>query len=384
MAGIYIHIPFCKQKCHYCNFFSRVSLETKAGFLEALFDEILRQKDYLGGHPVSTIYFGGGTPSLLSEMELGKILDTLNRYYPVTPDAEITLEANPDDLNPGLLRAYKNCGVNRFSLGIQSFSDADLSFLGRRHDTSSAIQAIRDILEAGFAYLSIDLIYGIPGMSWQHWEKNLEVFFSFELKHLSAYALTVEPKTTLDLMIRNKKMPAPDEEDTIQHFQLLMKKMAEKGFEHYEISNFTKEGQYSRHNSNYWKGIPYLGLGPSAHSYNGRSRQWNVSSLKEYIRNLSDGMWYEEETLTPVQKYNEYIMTSLRTMWGCDSKKIISDFPELTDRKGLTLTDFFRKQARLLIEKELLFESDGIYYLTETGKFFADGVAADLFFTESR
>ena len=183
---------------------------------------------------------------------------------------------------------------------------------------------------------------------------------------------------------RNKKMPAPDEEDTIQHFQLLMKKMAEKGFEHYEISNFTKEGQYSRHNSNYWKGIPYLGLGPSAHSYNGRSRQWNVSSLKEYIRNLSDGMWYEEETLTPVQKYNEYIMTSLRTMWGCDSKKIISDFPELTDRKGLTLTDFFRKQARLLIEKELLFESAGIYYLTETGKFFADGVAADLFFTESR
>lgn len=384
MAGIYIHIPFCKQKCHYCNFFSRVSLETKTGLLEALFDEILRQKDYLGEHPVSTIYFGGGTPSLLSELEIGKILEALNRYYPVSPYAEITLEANPDDLNPGLLRAYKNCGVNRFSLGIQSFSDADLLFLGRRHDASTAIRAIHDILEAGFAYLSIDLIYGIPGMSLQHWEKNLEVFFSFKLHHLSAYALTLEPKTTLDLMIRNKKMPAPDEEETIRHFRLLMKTMAENGFEHYEISNFAKEGQYSRHNSNYWKGVPYLGLGPSAHSYNGGSRRWNVSALKEYIRKLSVGLWYEEETLTPVQKYNEYVMTSLRTMWGCDSKKIIRDFPGLTDRKGLALADLFRKQARLLIEKKLLVESSGIYYLTETGKFFADGVAADLFLTEGR
>lgn len=376
MAGIYIHIPFCRQKCHYCNFFSLASRRLKEPFQDGLLKEIRLQENYLHGQTVNTLYFGGGTPSLLSSAEIKSILDAISRHFPVAADAEITMEANPDDLDPAKIKGYISAGINRFSLGVQSFFDENLTFLNRRHDSSAAISAIKNLKEAGISNISIDLIFGIPGLSLQKWEQNIETFFSFHLPHLSAYSLTVEPKTALDVLIRKKKMPAPVEEEAIDHFNLLMKKMLDAGYEHYEISNFARDGQYSRHNSNYWKGVHYLGLGPSAHSYNGECRQWNVSGLNEYLSSLSESVgWYEKETLSLVQKYNEYVMTSLRTSWGCDTKKIISDF-------GLTIYDSFRKQASPAIDKGLLFESSGIYFLTARGKLFADGIAADLFWEE--
>ncbi len=390
MAGIYIHIPFCRQKCHYCNFFSLASQSLKDPFLETLRKEIRLQEDYFQDQTVNTLYFGGGTPSLLSSAEIQNILDEINRHFPVAADAEISMEANPDDLDPFKIKEYLTAGINRFSLGVQSFFDEDLKFLNRRHDTLAAISAINNLQEAGIGNISIDLIYGIPGLSLQKWEQNIETFFSFHLPHLSAYSLTIEPKTALDVLIRKKKMPSPVEEEAIDHFNLLMEKMQEAGYEHYEISNFAKDGQYSRHNSNYWKGVHYLGLGPSAHSYNGASRQWNVTGLKEYISRLNEAdRWYEKEILSLVQKYNEYVMTSLRTSWGCDTKKIISDFACLPDRQGFCqsagqagILNFFRKQASQAIDNGLLYESSGIYFLTAKGKLFADGIAADLFLEE--
>lgn len=373
MSGIYIHIPFCRRKCHYCNFFSLASLKYKERFLGALKEEIFLRKKYLDGKPIESIYLGGGTPSILKIPEIEGILEDLRKYFILAENREITLEANPDDLDAGIFREYLAIGINRLSIGVQSFFDDDLEYLNRIHSGQRAEEAVRQAKDAGFSNISIDLIYGIPTLTAEKWQKNLEKAFSLEVPHISTYSLTVEPKTALDLLLRKKKLPGPGEEQILEHFRILLRMMKEQEFEHYEISNFCKNGFYSRHNSMYWQGGPYLGLGPSAHSYNGTSRQWNISNLVQYIDQINrNEPFFESEELTPVQQYNEYVMVSLRTMWGCDLNTIGERFGEEA------VAHFSRLAARYLTSGELV-EKTGIYYLTDEGKLFADGIAADLF-----
>jgi oxygen-independent coproporphyrinogen-3 oxidase len=373
MAGIYIHIPFCRRKCHYCNFFTMASLKYKDRFLDALKEEIYHRKNYLNGTLVESIYLGGGTPSVLQIPEIDSILKDFRKYFMLAENTEITLEANPDDIDPGILREYRNLGINRLSIGVQSFFDDDLQYLNRIHSCLRAEESVIQAKEAGFTNISIDLIYGIPALTNEKWQKNLEKAFSLEIPHISAYSLTVEPKTALDLLIRNKKLPGPAEEDIVNHFRILLQMMKEHEFEHYEISNFCQKGFYSRHNSMYWNGTPYLGLGPSAHSFNGTSRQWNISNLVQYIDLINrNEPFFELEELTRVQKYNEYVMVSLRTMWGCDLKTIAKQFGEKP-------VDHFSKLASRYLQSGEMIERSGIYYLTDEGKLFADGIAANLF-----
>ena len=389
MAGIYIHIPFCKRKCHYCNFFSIVSVKYQAPLLDALKGEIFMQRKYLSGKKIDTIYFGGGTPSMLDPAEIKNILAEIKKHHPVSENAEITIEVNPDDINQatspngtflkeradkaGLLQEYRNLGINRISIGVQSFFDDDLEYLNRIHSAARAVEAIRSAQNAGFNNISIDLIYGIPTLTEDKWHQNLETAFSLDIQHISAYSLTVEPQTALDVLIRKKKMQAPLEENAIAHFRSLMTEMKKNSFLHYEISNFCKEGYFSRHNCMYWNRDHYLGLGPSAHSFNGVSRQWNVASVIEYIDQVRNNeRFFESEMLTFSQRYNEYIMTSLRTMWGCDGNRIKENF-------GEAAASGFRLLASGYIKKGLMAEKEGVYYLTDEGKLFADGIASDLF-----
>lgn len=372
MSGIYIHIPFCRRKCHYCNFFSLASQKYKERFLAALKEEIFLRKNYLD-QEVESIYLGGGTPSLLKIKEIESILNSIRGYNAMAEKVEITLEANPDDIDPMILREYLGIGINRLSIGVQSFFDDDLEYLNRIHSGQRAEDAVRQVKEAGFTNVSIDLIYGIPTLTDEKWENNLKKAFSFEVPHISCYSLTVEPNTALDLLIRNKKLPAPGEEQVIGQFRILLRMMKEQGFEHYEISNFCKKGYYSKHNSMYWKGIPYLGLGPSAHSFNGVSRQWNISGLVQYIDLVErNEPFFESEILTPVQQYNEYVMVSLRTMWGCDIHKIINEF-------GNETGTWFTVHVTRFVESGDVVEKEGVYYLTDNGKLFADGIASELF-----
>lgn len=373
MAGIYIHIPFCRQKCHYCNFFSVASTRWKGRFLEALGKEIALRKDYLSGETVHTIYFGGGTPSLLTTNELMRILDTIFRHFPVDPAAEITLEANPDDLSLEKAQEWKETPVNRLSIGIQSFFGDDLTYLHRVHDEAQAKTAIAIARQAGFDNLTIDLIYGIPTLTEEKWRQNLASFFSLDIPHLSAYSLTVEQKTPLALLIRKGKYQPPDENQSVSHFKILLEETKAQGFIHYEISNFARPGFYSKHNSLYWLGGHYLGLGPSAHSFNGHSRQWNVSDINRYIlQEDPQARITETEILTPTQQYNEYIMTSLRTAWGCDTEHVRNVFGN--DRR-----DYFLKHVRKFLERKLICQQEARFFLTDEGKLFADGIAADLF-----
>jgi oxygen-independent coproporphyrinogen-3 oxidase len=373
MSGIYIHIPFCRRKCHYCNFFSLASLKYKERFLEALKEEIFIRKNYLNGKPIESIYLGGGTPSILQITEIEDILENIRKYFILAENPEITLEANPDDLYPSVLREYRTIGINRLSIGVQSFFDDDLQYLNRIHSGQRAEESVVQAKEAGFSNISLDFIYGIPTLTAEKWTKNLKKAFALDVPHISAYSLTVEPKTALDLLIQKKKLPGPAEEQILEHFRILLRRMKEKEFEHYEISNFCKKGSYSRHNSMYWNGTPYLGLGPSAHSFNGTSRQWNISNLVHYIDQINrNELFFESEELTPIQKYNEFVMVSLRTMWGCNLNTI-------GERFGKEPAAYFsRLAARYLISGEMI-EKNGIYYLTDEGKLFADGIAADLF-----
>ena len=369
MAGIYIHIPFCKQACHYCNFHFSTSLRLKTEILATLLKEIALQKDYLPGKEVSTIYLGGGTPSLLTAAELNRLFTEINRFHHIRPDAEITLEANPDDLDPTTLSELRQTPVNRLSVGVQSFSDTDLLFMNRAHHAGQARQCIEDSLRAGFTNLSIDLIYGSPTTSHEQWAANLDTVLGYEIPHLSCYCLTVEPNTALHHFVKTGNQPPVDEERATAQFEYLMDKTGQCGYEHYEISNFAKPGWQARHNTAYWQGIPYLGLGPSAHSFDGATRQWNIANNARYIRLIAENEpWFERETLSPKDHYNEYVMTSMRTSGGCKEERI-----------DPTFLAHFRQNVRRLIDRNWVEHQPSSYRLTRRGKHFADQVALELF-----
>ncbi len=373
MAGIYIHIPFCKTKCHYCNFFSMTSVKHKPAFISNLVREINMQKNYLGKDLVNTIYLGGGTPSLLDTSEIGLILNAVQSRFTVSNEVEITLEANPDDVNKQWVKEIKNTDINRLSLGVQSFFDDDLAYLNRVHSAEDAKSAIDILQDAGLSNITIDLIYGIPGLSQAKWEQNLDTFFAFDIPHLSAYALTVEEKTALYVKIKNKKAVSPDESAMVDQFKTLLSLTEDKEYIHYEISNFAKEGHYSRHNSIYWTGGHYLGLGPSAHSYNGFSRRWNKPSMKAWLDlEAYYNESFEEEVLTGDQRYNEYVMTSLRTIWGCDLDIVKQEF-------GDEYASMLLMGAQKFINDNSMILNGNSLFLTPKGKLFADGISAELF-----
>lgn len=381
MAGIYIHIPFCSRKCHYCNFFSLASQKLKEPFLEALKKEITLSHEYLSGELVNTIYFGGGTPSVYRPGVLQEVLEMVTspqgegrNIYPVTE--EITLELNPEDVTEEFVEELKETWFNRFSVGVQSFRDDDLEYLNRSHSSEQALLAVKFLQQAGFDNISIDLIFGIPTATRDGWKKNLEIAFSLGVPHISAYALTIELRTPLAWMINKQRSAPVSDESQVEQLKLMMEKAKELGFLQYEISNFCKPGRQAIHNTNYWNGIPYLGLGPSAHSYNGTSRRWNVSNLSTYIQRVDqDECLYEEEQLTRIQKYNEYVMTSLRTMWGCNLEKINYEL-------GIMNYELIVKRAATFVQQGLLTERSGVYFLTDAGKLFADRIASALFLTD--
>lgn len=373
MAGIYIHIPFCKQKCHYCNFFSVASTKSKAAFLDALKYEMASRKDYLKSETIHTVYFGGGTPSMLSAREMDDIFFCLSTHFDIHANAEITLEANPDDIDSDFVKRIVDTPVNRLSIGVQSFFDDDLVYLHRAHHSGQSRTAIELCLKAGLERLTIDLIYGIPTLTNEKWLANIDTFLDYGLNHLSAYALTVEPKTALYQLISKGKWQPTDDNQAAIHFEILMEILEKESFIHYEISNFARAGFYSRHNSLYWLGGNYMGIGPSAHSFNGDSRQWNVSSIEKYIRfKDSTEILAEKEILSLVQRYNEYVMTSLRTSWGCDLEHIHNVF-------GDYYASFCLKQANSFITEGKIVIDGNRLLLSNSGKLFADGIAATLF-----
>ena len=405
MAGLYIHIPFCNSKCAYCGFYSLPSLKLKDRFLEALEREIGLRKDYLDGKTVYTIYFGGGTPSLLSMAEIERLLHLINSTYPVAQNAEITFEANPDTLSLEYLETLHQLGVNRLSIGIQSFFDNDLQYLSRRHDSLHARQSIAWAKQAGFSNISIDLIYGLPTSDAEQWNRNLDLFFELGIPHLSAYALTLEPNAILTKQIQLGKVQPVNEEDALRDYEILCRRAAENGYLHYEISNFCKRGMHSKHNASYWFGTPYAGFGPSAHSYDGNSRQWNVSSVEKYCEAMSAASRHCEERsnlgqklhsldcfvvpprndvkrvqepvvdieqLTPEQHYDEYIMLRLRTHWGIDLKYMKREM-------GERFSTYCEQQAQPLIAQGRLSQTREFLYLTDEQMLFADGVAEELF-----
>lgn len=373
-AGIYIHVPFCKQACAYCNFHFSTSLKMKDEMLKALMLELQMQKNFLKGKKVSTIYFGGGTPSLLSSDELNRIFDVIFTNYTITKLKECTIEANPDDLNADYLKRLRNTPVDRLSIGVQSFHDSDLKYMHRAHNAQQADYAIKAAQDAGFANLNIDLIYGTPGLSDAAWKQNIEKLKSLQIPHFSAYALTVEEGTALHHSILKKKSKPVDVEQSAAQFEILMSEAAAMGYNHYEISNFALPGNYAIHNTNYWMGIPYLGVGPSAHSFNKKARRWNIANNAVYIKSLLQDKQipFEEEVLTEEQQLNEYIMTSLRTMWGLDLQKISENW-------GSDTAKSIEVEAEKYISQSQLKKGDHSLVLTNSGKLFADKIAAELF-----
>ena len=310
MAGIYIHIPFCKSRCIYCDFYSSTLIEKKDTYVNALCSEITLRKDYLKGEQINTIYWGGGTPSQLEKAQLEKIFETLNSIYDVSHSTEVTIETNPDDLSPSYLGMLQELGFNRLSIGVQTFQDDILKFINRRHNAAQVTEAINDAHNAGFTNISIDLIYGLPKQNMQIWKEDIERAINTGATHISAYGLTYENGTQLHKLLTQKAIPETKEDEYFLYYEYLVKRLKEAGFIHYEISNFCRPGMYSRHNSSYWNGINYIGCGPSAHSYNGVSRQWNVASLSKYIKALETGeKYYEIEHLSKYTQYNDYIIT---------------------------------------------------------------------------
>ena len=343
--------------------------------VSAILKELELQKDFLGGQMVETIYFGGGTPSLLNEAELNAIFEKIYQLHPVAKDAEITLEANPDDLSIRKLKVLKTSPINRLSIGVQSFFNSDLNFMNRAHNAREAHSCIENAHRFGFKNLTVDLIYGTPTMSNDQWIQNIEIALQFNIPHLSCYCLTVEPKTALHHFVKTKKVPPVDENQASKQFEILTKMAAENEYTHYEISNFALEGWFSKHNSSYWKGKKYLGIGPSAHSFDGQNRQWNIAHNLKYIKALaSEKIPFEKEILTATQRYNEYIMTGLRTTWGVDLKKI--------QQFGKQFETHFLKNVYLYLENRTVVKKEGNYTLSREGKLLADRIAMELFFED--
>lgn len=375
MAGIYIHIPFCKQACHYCDFHFSTSMKYKTEMVEALALEISMRKNEAADEKIETIYFGGGTPSVLSNAEIIFLIDKVYQEYDVVENPEITLEANPDDLSPERIVELSKTPINRLSIGIQSFFEEDLKMMNRAHNSEEASNCLKAATKY-FDNISIDLIYGIPRMSLEKWEQNIDKALSFGVPHISTYALTVEPRTALFRLIKDGKIEAPKDEIAQEHFNLLMEKLKTQGFIHYEISNFAKEGFFSQNNSSYWLGKKYIGIGPSAHSYDGKSRSWNIPNNVKYIKGItSNERDFEEEILSTQDRYNETIMTGLRTIWGVSFATIQNNF-------GDSVLDYLKNRAQKFCEDGLLVLDNGILKTTSKGKFLSDGIASDLFLVE--
>jgi len=372
MAGIYIHIPFCKKLCSYCDFYHIITQSETKSFTDALIREATGRREYLAKETVSTIYIGGGTPSVLSTEEVKTILDSIGKLYIVDENPEITIELNPDDADENYLRGLKDTPVNRISLGIQSWRDSDLRLMNRRHNAAQAADALENTLKAGFTNVTIDLIYGIPGMATADWSSNLDISFSYGIKHFSAYHLTIEPGTVFGKMKEKGLLSEIDEEESSAQFHLLIEKAESAGFVHYEISNFGKPGYFSVHNSNYWKQVSYLGLGPSAHSFNGYSRQWNIRDVKKYMKALNSGsQFFEREELDKRTRFNEYIMTSLRTMWGIDLDYVERVF----DKEGY---DYIVNLSGKLVDYGLMKQENKTLVLTNQGKMISDNIVSEL------
>lgn len=372
MSGIYIHIPFCKQACYYCNFHFSTSLKKKEAVLDGIHKEIELRKGELNAATVETIYFGGGTPSLLSIVEIQKIIDTIYSNFAVVEDPEITLEANPDDLSDQKIIELSQSPVNRLSIGIQSFFEHDLKLMNRAHSDKEAKQCLKTAT-AYFDNISVDLIYGIPDCSNAQWQENIETALSFGVPHISSYALTVEPQTALATFIKKGVIKNVDDDLAEQQFQILVSELTKADFIHYELSNFGKEGYFSKNNSAYWQGKSYLGIGPSAHSFDGKQRSWNVQNNSLYCKALEQNtLPIEREILSVTDRYNEYVMTGLRTIWGVSLEKVKSDF-------GDAYLNYLRLQSGKYIHEELLYLESGILRTTPKGKFLSDGIASDLF-----
>ncbi len=372
MSGIYIHIPFCKQACHYCDFHFSTSLKKKDEMVLALAKEIELRKSEFEKELVETIYFGGGTPSILEVADIRFLIDEVIRNYKVVENPEITVEANPDDLTEERIIALSNNLVNRLSIGIQSFFEDDLRLMNRAHNVAEAKKCL-EVATQYFDNITIDLIYGMPNMSREKWLQNIETALSYNIPHLSSYALTVEPKTALHKFIKQGVIPPLDEDLAQEHFHLLVDKLEENGFIHYELSNFGIEHYFSKNNSSYWLGQKYIGIGPSAHSYDGEKRGWNVSNNSLYLKALAENkIPMETETLTINDRYNEYIMTGLRTIWGVSLERIETEF-------GPKYLEYLKQQSAKYIEDQLLFMEDNVLRTTKKGKFLGDGIASDLF-----
>lgn len=375
MAGIYIHVPFCKTRCIYCDFYSNTGLVHEP-YLNALLAEIALRKDYLSGESIDSIYFGGGTPSQLSIESLQLIFDHLFRTFAVNTDAEITIEANPDDLDKGYVNGLKQLPFNRLSMGVQTFDDEALRFLKRRHTGSQALDVVKRCQDADFTNMSIDLMYGLPNQGLNGFDENIKKALELNVQHISAYHLIYEKGTKLFRMLSQDEVRPVDEEISVKMFSLLIGRLREAGFEHYEISNFARNGLYSRHNTSYWKGVPYLGLGPSAHSFNGLNRQWNISSLNKYVEALKDEKLNAEvEEQTAAIRYNDFVMTGLRTMWGIDLLRLKAEF-------GEKMLDYCLKNARRHLKRGLLEQKDQQLVLSSEGIFVSDGIMSDLMWVD--
>jgi oxygen-independent coproporphyrinogen-3 oxidase len=380
MSGIYIHIPFCKQACHYCDFHFSTSMKKKEEMVLALAKEIILRKNELNltdsarsDNQIETIYFGGGTPSVLSNDEINFLIETVYKNYNVAENPEITLEANPDDLSPERILELSKSPINRLSIGIQSFYEDDLKMMNRAHNSVEAKKCLEEATKY-FDNISLDLIYGIPGLTDEMWKQNIETALSFGIPHISSYALTVEPKTALKKLIDTGKIAEPQDEAASNHFMILVDILQKNGFIHYELSNFGKEGYFSKNNSAYWLGKKYIGIGPSAHSFDGHKRGWNIANNALYLKAIQhDELPIETEILTVSDRYNEYIMTGLRTIWGVSLERIENEF-------GSEYLNYLLKQSQKFLTDDLLSIENNILRLTLKGKFLTDGIASDLFY----
>ena len=372
MSGIYIHIPFCKKACHYCNFHFSTNQNSKSAFIEAVCRELILRKSEYASDEIQSIYFGGGTPTVLDVTELNTILKTVYKNYKVSETAEITLEANPDDLDLEKIKQLSNTKINRLSIGIQSFHESELSAMNRAHNAEDARKCL-ELATTYFDNITIDLMFGMPTMSIELWRQNLRIAFEFGIKHLSCYSLTVEPKTALEHFIKKGSHPPMDDELAAQHFEVLLEETSAHGLTHYETCSFGHPDYFSKHNTSYWLGKTYMGVGPSAHSFDGSKRSWNVSNNSKYIKALEvDKLPFESEVLSVENRFNEYIMTGLRTIWGISLGKIEADY-------GVKIKDHLLQNSKKFISSNTLVIEDNHLKITTSGKFLSDGIASDLF-----